>query len=262
MNILIVDDENIQHIEIRDMVERIMPGNEYLDAYNFSQAVEIFENRLPDLVFLDVNMPGKNGILLAKELKQRRKDLNIVMVTAYETFALDALRLFVSGYIVKPVQEKDMREVLNNLRTPIETGGESDGKLRVRCFGNFDVFGDQGVPIRFRRKKSRELLAYLICLKGSTATKGEIFAVLFPEACSDKKNGTYLRQIALSLKNDLAEAGYPEVLIRSKDSYAVDTSRLSCDYYDYLENGGDAYKGEFMNQYSWAEEYIYGLENY
>lgn len=262
MNILIVDDEIIQHTEIKDIVERIIPGNTYYDAFNFSQAIECFEKHPVDLVFLDVNMPGKNGLLLARELKKLRKEINIVMVTAYEKFALDALRLFVSGYIVKPVQEKDMREVLSNLRTPIKDNLENDGRLKIRCFGNFDAFGRDGIPIRFKRKKSRELLAYLVCLKGSSATKGEIFTVLFPEACSDKKNDTYLRQITLSLKNDLTDAGYPDVLIRSKDSYAVNIAKLSCDYYDHLDNGGDAFKGEFMNQYSWAEEYIYSLENY
>ena len=67
------------------------------------------------------------------------------------------------------------------------------------------------------------------------------------------------------MKKDLSKYGLSDVLIHSRNSYAVNTSLIYCDYYDYLRRkpeSKNSYRGEFMSQYSWAEVYIYALENY
>lgn len=107
------------------------------------------------------------------------------MVTAYSQYALDALKLFVSGYILKPISDDELRTVLSNLRTPIEGGGER-ALLDVKCFGNFEVFTD-GKPMRFKRSKEKELLAYLICLKCASANRNEICTNIFEDATSTEK---------------------------------------------------------------------------
>jgi two-component SAPR family response regulator len=75
----------------------------------------------------------------------------------------------------------------------------------------------------------------------------------------------YFRQIFASLKKDLARQGFEDVIIHdSKNAYSVDVALIHCDYYDYITGkttAGNTYQGEFMNQYSWAEQYIYSLEN-
>ena len=79
------------------------------------------------------------------------------------------------------------------------------------------------------------------------------------------KNYSYFRKIVSALKKDLNNYGLDELLIQNVNSYSVDTSLLRCDYYDYLTGQAEeerSYKGEFMTQYEWAEEYIYSLENY
>ena len=70
---------------------------------------------------------------------------------------------------------------------------------------------------------------------------------------------TVVRKIVSALKKDLSEYGLDELLIQNINSYAVDTSPLRCDYYDYLTGQAEeerSYKGEFMIRYDWAEEYI------
>ena len=255
MNILIADDEEYARIEIEEVLERIIPDKKtklfFAEDYDSAMSV-IGDNRI-DIAFLDIQMPGKNGLALAQNIKRASPETNIIMVTAYSQYALDALKLFVSGYLLKPVMENEMREVLQNLRNPIK---DTKKRLDVRCFGHFEIF---------YATESYELLAYLICLKGASATRGDICSYVFDESNDIDKNYSYFRKIVSALKKDLNNYGLDELLIQNVNSYSVDTSLLRCDYYDYLTGQAEeerSYKGEFMTQYEWAEEYIYSLENY
>lgn len=261
MKILIVDDVALLREDLREAVERITPGNEYSEAQNFDEAMRLIENNTFDIAFLDIQIPGKNGLAIAEVIKRKSPKTNVIMVTAYNQYALDALKLFVSGYILKPFSDEDIREALDNLRNPIAP--KAKRQLEVRCFGYFEVFAD-GKPMQFKRKRSKELLGYLVCLKGATATRGQICADIFEEF-PEAKAISHFKAAVFTLKKDLAKVGFEEVLIHNKDTYAVDTDLLRCDYYDYITGNGPenlTFTGEFMNQYSWGEQYIYSLENY
>lgn len=262
MKILIVDDVAYLRDELHDAAERVSPGNDYCQADNFEGALKLIKSNSFDIAFLDVQMPGKNGLEIAESIKRLSPKTNIVMVTAYSEYALEALKLFVSGYLLKPVNDDDLRTVLENLRTPIEKPYK--GLLEVKCFGNFEVFSN-GKPLEFKRSKGKEVLAFLISLRGASATRNEICASIFEDAVSPEKANINFRQVFSSLVKDLNRQGFGDVIIHTTNVYSVDVSKVSCDYYDYITGKADesnSYHGEFMNQYSWAEEYIYALENY
>ena len=75
-----------------------------------------------------------------------------------------------------------------------------------------------------------------------------------------EKNGAYLRQLVLDLKNTLKLAGAESVLRHETPCYRVDTSLIQCDYFSYLETGKPEFRGEYMMQYSWAEDTCAFLE--
>ena len=111
MNILIADDEEYARIEIEEVLERIIPDKKtklfFAEDYDSAMSV-IGDNRI-DIAFLDIQMPGKNGLALAQNIKRASPETNIIMVTAYSQYALDALKRFVSGYLLKPVMERKGR---------------------------------------------------------------------------------------------------------------------------------------------------------
>ncbi len=262
MNILIVDDEEYLREELKDTLERVSPGNEYSFAERYNSAITLAQKNHFDIAFLDIQLPEKNGLLLAERIKEISPKTNIVMVTAYSEYALDALKLFVSGYILKPVTDNEVKEVIDNLRTPLENDKNID--IEARCFGNFELF-IENKPMLFKRTKEKEILAYLICLNGATANKNEICAALFGESIPLEKVNASFKNIVSSLRKDLHRYKIDELLIHNKNSYSINTSMIKCDYYDFIKGKSDksrSYKGEFMNQYSWAETYIYSLENY
>ena len=85
-------------------------------------------------------------------------------------------------------------------------------------------------------------------------TAKQICAVLFPEDTDDTKNVAYLRQLVLDLRNTLKMIGAEDIFCHETPYYRINTDLLKCDYISYLETGKPEFHGEYMMQYSWAEE--------
>ena len=85
-------------------------------------------------------------------------------------------------------------------------------------------------------------------------TAKQICAILFPDDTDDNKNSAYLRQLVLDLKNTLKAVGAEGVLRHETPCYRIDTNLIKCDYISYLQSGKPEFLGEYMTQYSWAEE--------
>ena len=252
MKILIVDDERTALRDLERALRRVVPDAEISSADEVDTALALCREQEFDVVFLDIRMPERDGLSLAKEMKQLRPMINIVMVTAYRNYALDAMKLYVSDYILKPAMAEDLKNALANLRNPIQ---KKQKGLYVRCFGNFEVFQD-GEVVRFSRAKVKELFAYLIDRKGSTATNAELRAILWKDdVTDDQKQRKYFAQIVYELRQKLEELGCGDIFTQSRDSYALIPEKIPCNYYMAMDRDPDAmarYEGEYMSQYEWA----------
>ncbi|MDD6798780.1 MAG: response regulator, partial [Clostridia bacterium] len=165
MRILIVDDEPMSLQETKNVSQNAKPEAEIITAENYKKALLEAKDQKIDIAILDIEMPGMNGLELAKKLKDICSDTNIIFATAYSEYALDAFSLYASGYLLKPLKPESLREALHNLRIPVQY---SSDRLQVQCFGNFEVFYN-GRPLHFSRTKAKELFAYLIDLRGAAA---------------------------------------------------------------------------------------------
>ena len=105
--------------QLCSVVEQVALGAEIVCFDECDNAVAEAKLKNFDVAFLDIQMPEKDGLALAKELKDIYKDINIVFVTGYSQYALDALKLHCSGYVLKPAQKEDIEDALANLRKPI-----------------------------------------------------------------------------------------------------------------------------------------------
>ena len=260
MKILITDDEALLRQDLADALERVSPGHEIAFADSYDMAVAKLKENDYDIAFCDIQMPGKNGLALAESIKRLSPRTDIIIVTAYSQYALEAFKLFVKGYLLKPVKDRDLADVLNNLSPPPVVPRH---RLEVRCFGKFEAFAD-GKPIPFRRQRSKEMLAYLISLRGASASRDEICGNLFEYPMTLDRMIANFKIILHTLKKDLEKQGFDTLLVHSRNRYSIDTDQIHCDYFDYITGNSDrenSFHGEFMTQYSWAEQYIYMLEN-
>ena len=74
---------------------------------------------------------------LPRMIQKLQPRCNIIVVTEHPEYALEALQIFVSGFLLKPANEADVRNVLENLRYPPETAPVG---IKIQCFGNFEIF--------------------------------------------------------------------------------------------------------------------------
>ena len=202
-----------------------------------------------DIAFLDINMRGMGGLALAEKIIAARPDCKIVFCTGYEEYAIPAFKLHASGYLMKPISAEDVQAEINNIKGV----RQKEKLLTVHCFGNFEVYC-KGEKLVFKRLKTKELFAFLVDRKGARMTAKQICAVLFPDDTDDTKNAAYLRQLVMDLKNTLKAVGAESVLRHETPCYHVDINLIQCDYLTYLETGKPEFHGEYMMQYSWAED--------
>ena len=253
MIILAVDDEKHALEVLEDAIEVCMPDAEVFGFSSGSAALEFAKSRACDVAFLDIRLRDMSGLMLAKALKDSCPNTNIIFVTAYSEYAMEAYTLYPSGYLLKPVTPEGIRKELDNLRFPVQE--ETGTRIRLRCFGNFEVFAENE-PIHFKRSKTKELLAYLTDRQGAWCTMGELLGVLWedkPDSISLKSN---LRSLIHDLRTTMAEAGAEYIILKTRNEIALCTDKVECDYYDFLccEPGAvNRYMGEYMMQYSWAE---------
>ena len=244
-----VDDEALM---LRALVRAISVSPDITGVFKFSdceKALYFVKDNPVNVAFLDINMRGMGGLALAEKIVAVRPDCKIVFCTGYEEYAIPAFKLHASGYLMKPISAEDVQCEIDNIKGL----RKKEKLLSVKCFGNFEVYAKEEV-LQFKRSKTKELFAFLVDRKGGSMTAKQIRAVLFSDNTDDTKNVAYIRQLILDLKNTLKMVGAESVLCHDTPYYRIDTNGIKCDYFTYLETGKPKFHGEYMSQYSWAEE--------
>lgn len=260
MNIIAADDERIALKLLVSSINEAVPGAEVHSFDSGEEALAYGCDNPCDVVFLDINMSDMDGITLAKQLKSGNPKINIVFVTAYKKYAMEALSLHSSGYVMKPATKEKIEHELKNLRHPIFM--PSKHKLWIQCFGNFEVFAD-GEPIKFTYSKTKELLAFLVDRKGAFCSNREIIAALWEDDGDIVKKSSYLRDLRADLLTTFTTWGAGDAIRKQRGVMAISMEQIACDYYNWIQ--GDiqainAYRGEYMSQYSWGEFTLGGIE--
>lgn len=125
IKIVIVEDERISNDELKYIVSKDKRFKVVGQAYDGINALKLIENEEPEVVFIDINIPGKSGIELAEEVKELLPDVILIFLTAYENYAIKAFELKIYDYILKPYDEKRIMESLNCALSTINNKNES-----------------------------------------------------------------------------------------------------------------------------------------
>ena len=256
MLIFAIDDERPLLTAAKRIIGQAVPEAEILTFSEAGKALDVItgQNLQPDIVFSDIEMPGISGLDFAVKLKTVSPNTNLVFVTGYSEYAVEAFKVRAHGYILKPLTVAAVQEELAAIPVTQVPEPASD-KLEVHCFGYFEVFY-QGKPVIFQRKQTKELLAFLIDREGAACTADDIAAGIWEDELDITPIKQRIRNLISDLKNTLEQIGMEKVLIRSHNQLAIRRDMVDCDYYKML--AGDmayvnAFRGEYMTDYPWAE---------
>lgn len=118
VGILVVDDEPLARERLKLMIENL-PGYEYLgEAKDGVDAMEMIKEKQPDLILLDIAMPGINGLEVAHKLQEQDKPPAVIFCTAYGDYGPDAFDAAAVGYLLKPVRKEQLETALQKATRP------------------------------------------------------------------------------------------------------------------------------------------------
>ncbi len=112
MKVLIVDDESLARDRLRRMIAKIGGYEVVGEAENGRQANELSQSLLPDIVLMDIRMPGMDGLSAAERIVEQAEAPAVIFCTAYGEYALEAFEVTATGYLLKPVTAEKLEAAL------------------------------------------------------------------------------------------------------------------------------------------------------
>lgn len=252
MKAVCIDDEPLAVEYTLKQCEQLAEIKEAKGFTDADEALNWICSHPTDLVLLDINMPGTDGITIAAQIKQHKPHTAIIFLTAYRDYAFDAYAVHPAGYLLKPVSLEKLAAEVRHVCGKIPDSPQAH--IQIKTFGFFDVYVD-GKPVSFKLSKAKEILAFLVDKQGFGIRRAELFAAIWEDALYNRRMQKQLDVYIRSLRDTLHEYGISEILIMEKGILRVDPDSFSCDA--YLFYAGDsrtinAYRGEYMSSYSWA----------
>ena len=119
MRIIICDDYPVIVKNLIRDIKQIVPQAECAGFSKAKEAQEYVLKNAADVAILDINMPEISGLTLAQIIQKKNPRVNIIFVTGYPEYALEAHELYASSFLVKPVTAKALKKAFENLRNPV-----------------------------------------------------------------------------------------------------------------------------------------------
>lgn len=199
---------------------------------DFRQAFAFLAQQQVDVAFLDIEMPGVNGLELASMITDQYPQIRIVYVTAYNQYAVDAFYLNALDYIVKPFSAERIRRTIDRL-LPATLHPQGPSTIEITCFGKFTL-SDGWNEIRLRTRKAEELIAYLINAKGEYVNRDEILDVLWENFDGDRALVNFNTTLYYA-KSKLRYYSQENLFEFDRGCYRFKVDQIKCDYIQFTE---------------------------
>lgn len=272
LKVAIVDDE----IPALKRFKKLFKNEKKFEVVGaYSQPKDILEQMKEtengvDVVFLDIEMPEIDGLSLAQQILDIDETVDIVFVTAYDKYALEAFEINALDYILKPISQKRFEITLSRIvdkRTTVEVKRTI---LKVLSLGKFRIIDDNGedLNLEWRTSKTKELFAYLLHHYGQFMDSDKIIFDLW-ENDIIKKSSSILHTTVYYLRKMFNNIGYSDLIESKKGSYRLNMEKIKLDFVEferltkeefdfenikYIERILELYDGEYFanEDYVWA----------
>lgn len=252
MKVICVDDEPLAVEYISEQCELLPEVTEVKGFTDAFLALEWLRVHEADVAILDIDMPEIDGITLAAKIKQMHAETDVLFLTAYSEYALDAYSVHPAGYLLKPVSPEKLAESIRYVCG--EKQISSGEHVWIKTFGNFDIYVDD-IPVSFKLSKAKEILAYLVDKHGTGVTRAEVFAAVWEDRMYDRRMQKQLDTYIRSLRETLKEYDISQIMEMKRGILRVKPDKFVCDAYLFFSGDSDvinSYRGEYMTAYSWA----------
>ena len=237
----------------------------------------------PDVAFLDIKMPEISGLELAEKIVETEGNTEIIFVTAYDKYALEAFNANAIDYILKPISSNDITRVITRLDRikPLPNAcWMPTVQAQIYCFGRLSVYcAGCTEALKWRTTKAEELFAFMLQNLNIDVPKWKITQALWPEYEEEKKVDVNLYTTIYKVKKTLIKANIKFTFTFQNGKYKMELPNISIDTNEFMaitngeikvtEASVDKYKTAFSlfrgtylgeNEYYWsqseAEKYL------
>lgn len=227
------------------------------------------------VAFLDIEMPGLNGLDLAELIQEWNSDIHIVFVTASKNYAIQAFELHSIDYLVKPIMSERLKKTISRIQDQLQTNKQDpqqqkeSSAIEVICFSEFAVYHNREL-VKWKTAKVQELFAFFVTHLNTYVNRDSLIEFLWPD--NDYQKAKIQLHTSISyLRKTLKTLGYSKVLSFSNQSYILELPDFTCDAIlfermitdlktvnstniEELERTVQLYSGSYLekNGYEWA----------
>lgn len=265
LKVVLMDDE-ILALNLLEAILNEIGGVEVVGIFeNPIEGLEQMVSLNPDVVFLDIEMSGLNGIKLAEKFERLLIKPDIIFVTAYDQYALDAFNVHAIDYILKPIEKqrlkKTVERISNRINPPLKGYSLETSRITAKLLGSFQLIDSQKGRINWRTKKAKELAAYLIH-HDEPINRHKIMEDLWPDTHIEKAS-TLVHSTVYQLRKRFRDCGIEDPITYKAEEYAL-TFAIDSDIKQlqfYLNQGEvkkilDVYSNDYLSQedYVWSQQ--------
>lgn len=255
MRAIILDDEPLM-LDAFQRLSKDISDLTIIGKFEYPEDVlEFAETHSFEIAFLDIELPGMNGIECAKKLRERMPELLVVFISAYENYLHESNEIGGDDYILKPYKSDTLEKMMEKMRLLVH---RQKKEIYVQMFGNFNILKN-GTPIPIRGK-AKEILALIMVKRGKEISNEEIYSTIWESReCSNVAMKVYYNAMK-RLKDSLEKYDMQNLIFSTARGQMANTDLFDCDYYAWQDHNMEKHErfdGEFLTEYSWGE-YILG----
>ena len=217
IKVLIVDDEPLARALIIELLKNFREFQVIGECSDGKEAIKVLKRKSPDLVFLDIQMPGMSGLVFLEELKDTPLPA-IIFVTAYDHYALRAFDFHAVDYLLKPFSQPRFEKALLRAKEGIQDQAQSDDLTRRQISSLLENYQNEAAPLKRLFIKDRGKIVLLDPEAINWIEADDKYVRLHT---SEKKY--LIRQTLNAVETELD----PQVFARVHRSYIVNLTRIS-----------------------------------
>jgi len=211
IRILVVDDHQVVREGLRHMLELETDMEVVGEAGDAKEALTQVESLSPEVILMDIKMPGIDGVELTRQLKEKQPSCNIIMLTLYDEYLTEAIEAGAVGYLLKDIKREELIRAIRAVH---------EGRSLLNLSLSRDQLAEFAVPAESKQRVylSERELTILRMIAGGVTTK-EIANQLFLSQASVKRSVRFIfEKLGVRNRSEAVSEAYKRRLLQHRDT--------------------------------------------
>lgn len=249
---IILDDEYAAGKHLEEKLRQQNRVEVLAVLHDSSELMVKIDRHKPEVIFMDIDMPGQNGIQLAVTINQLSHPPLIVYVTAHSHYAINAFKVNAVDYLLKPVVSDDLDKTVDKLEARItllntQLSKHLKKEIHANVLGNLRIFQEsKETVIRFKTAKCEELLCFILLNSQQKVSKWQIIDLFWPKQSISNSEAS-LRSTVYRLNQSFSEIGLDLKVKADKSNYYLSSPVIISDLDELSRITEDELYGLIMN---------------